>query len=245
MISIILSYLKYIGEAAGKNRNKSVLEILPYGKDIKYLDLGCGDGELTLQRARKMGTNLIFGSEIIPSEIIKAKQKKIIVKREDLNGILPYKNNEFDVVTATQIIEHLNNVDIFISEVHRILKPNGILIISTENLASWHNIFALILGLQPSTGPWISSKFSVGFHPLHKEHIKVYVNNPSHHHLEQNPHTRVMTYRTMKKLFESYNFKVIDERTMGYYPFPPFLSNTLARLDKWHAVGIVLKLKKE
>lgn len=241
---IISNYLKHIGFLAGNNRNKSVLDLLPHGKNIKYLDLGCGDGYLTIQRAKKIGTDFIFGNEIIQSEAKKAEQKNIKVNKEDLNAILSYRNNEFDVVTATQVIEHLNNVDVFISEIYRILKPNGVIIVSTENLASWHNIFALILGLQPSTGPWISEKFSIGFHPLHREHIKVYENNSSHHHLEQNPHTRVMTYRAMKKLFKSYKFKIVDERTMGYYPFPPFLSDVLAYVDKWHAVGVILKLIK-
>ncbi len=245
MTNVVFSYLKYIGEEAGNNRNKSVLDLLPYGKDLKYLDLGCGDGELTMQRAEKMGTHIIFGNEILFGEAKKAEERKISVKKENLNKRLSYKDNEFDVITATQVIEHLDNIDVFISELRRILKPNGILVVSTENLASWHNILALVLGMQPSTGPWISEKFSVGFHPLRKEHIKVYEDNPTHHHLEQNPHTRVMTYRTMKKLFENYKFKVVDERTMGYYPFPPILSDIFARIDKWHAVGFILKLTKE
>lgn len=244
-MELIINYLKYIGLAAGNKRNESVLELLELKKNAKYLDVGCGDGELTIRRAKKIGTTQIFGTEIILSEIKKAEQREIIIKKEDLNRKLSYKDNEFDVIAATQVIEHLTDIDTFVSELYRILKKNGILIVSTENLASWHNIFALFIGLQPSTGPWISRKFSIGFHPLYKEHIKEYKDNPQHHHLEQNPHTRVMTYRAMKKLFESYGFKLVSEKTVGYYPFPPFVSNILATIDRWHAVGMILKLIKE
>lgn len=244
MISLFFKYLKHIGNTVGNDRNKSVLEMMPYGKSLKYLDLGCGDGELTIQRARRIGTNTVFGSEIIESEAGKAKLKKIKIKKDDLNKKMSYKSNFFDVITATQVIEHLDNVDNFVSEVHRILKPKSIFIVSTENLASWHNVFALIMGLQPSTGPWVSDKFSVGFHPLRSVHIKVYKDNPKHHHFEQNPHTRVMTYRTLKSLFKLYGFKLIEEKTIGYYPFPPIFSRVLARLDKWHSVGVILKLRK-
>jgi|SRR5581483_1649166 len=244
MKSLIYKYFKFIGEAAGKERNRSVLNLLPTGRDLVYLDLGCGDGELTLQRAEKINTDKIYGNEIIPSEAEKAEKRKIKIKKEDLNKKLSYDSNTFDVITATQVIEHLNNLDEFISEIYRILKPGGTFVVSTENLASWHNIFALALGLQPSTGPWLSEKFSVGFHPLHKEHSKQYVNNPAHHHLEQNPHTRVMTYRAMKNLFYQYKFKLMDERTMGYYPLPPILSDLFATTDKWHALDMVLKMTK-
>jgi len=41
----------------------------------------------------------------------------------------------------------------FVTELHRILVPHGYLIIDSPNLASWHNVFALVLGIQPFSGP--------------------------------------------------------------------------------------------
>lgn len=239
---ILISYLKYIGAQAGKKREKEVRILLPKQENAKYLDLGCEDGKLTAQRAGTIETKNIYGVEILESEIEKAKKLGINVKNADLNKKIPYDANCFDVVTATQVIEHLYNVDSFVSEVHRVLKKGGIFIISTENLAAWHNVVALVLGLQPSTGPFISTKFSLGFHPLNKEHVKDYEKNP--HLAYMNGHTRVMAYNSFKKLFEEYGFKMISEKTLGYYPFPGILADMFSSIDRWHALDMILKLKK-
>lgn len=60
------------------------------------------------------------------------------------------------------VIEHLFDTDNFVSESFRILKPGGYTIVSTVNLASWHNIFALILGYQPFDFANISIKGTIG-----------------------------------------------------------------------------------
>lgn len=239
---VALEYLIGIGKELGDNREKTVRNFLPKGKDLKYLDLGCGDGKLSLKRAEVIGTDFIFGVEALEDLIDKANKKKINILKSNLNDKLPFEKETFNVITATQVIEHLYDVDTFVSEIYRILKPNGIFIVSTENLASWHNIAALIMGLQPSTGPLISAKFPIGFHPLYSEHIKDLKDHP--YFKDMDIHTRVMAYRSFKKLFEKYNFLIVDQKTIGYYPFPSFLASFFSGIDPWHAVDMILKLKK-
>ncbi len=238
----LFGYFLYIGRELGKKRESAVLDILPEIKNGKYLDLGCGDGQLTIKRAEKIGTKKIYGIEILDSEIKKATSAGIITSKSNLNEKFPYKNNEFDILSATQVIEHILDVDLFVEEIRRVLKQGGIFVVSTENLASLHNIAALALGLQPSTGPWISNRFSLGFHPLYDEHIKEYEEKP--YLGEMNGHTRVMAYRTFKQLFEAYGFKVVDEKAVGYYPFPSFIADLFSRIDPWHSVDVILKVKK-
>lgn len=238
----LLSYLKYIGSEAGKEREKAVKSLLPHGANLLYLDCGCEDGRLTLERANMVGTKKIYGIEVLDSEIEKASARGIAVEKCDLNKKIPFKKDMFDVITATQVIEHLYELDMFVSELHRLLKQGGILIISTENLSAWHNIFALILGHQPSTGPFISSKFPIGFHPLSKEHAKDHKLYP--HLKAMAGHTRVMAYNSFKKLFLNYGFELICEKEVGYYPFPSVVANFFSWLDKWHSLDIIFKLKK-
>jgi SAM-dependent methyltransferase len=47
------------------------------------------------------------------------------------------------------LIEHLFDPDRFLTEILRVLKPNGVLFLTTPNLASWINRICLLLGFQP------------------------------------------------------------------------------------------------
>ena len=56
----------------------------------------------------------------------------------DLNALpLPFADNYFDEIILSHIIEHLNDAYLFLEEVHRILKPNGIVRIVTPHYTDW------------------------------------------------------------------------------------------------------------
>lgn len=238
----LTAYLLSIGRELGEKRRSAVLSLLPGIADGLYLDCGCGDGEFTAEMAQKIDTRRISGIEIINSEIAKARKRGITVYKADLDQKFPLRSNSFNIVTAIQVIEHLFEIDTFVSEIHRVLAPGGITVVSTENLASWHNVVALALGLQPSTGPYISNKFSLGFHPLVTEHKKEHKKNP--YLAIMRGHTRVMAFRSFVALFEKYGFSVEEVRGVGFYPFPSILADFFARIDPWHAVDVVVKLRK-
>ncbi len=242
MNNSIISYLQTIGNQLGKQRRNTVLSLLTPQPDAAHLDLGCGDGEVTMTMAAKLKTSRVFGVDIIDSEIKKARRRGMKVSKADLDKKFPYRTNMFDAITAIQVIEHLFEVDTFVSELYRVLKPGGTAIVSTENLSSWHNIVALILGLQPSTGPYISNQFSIGFHPLAIEHKKGHKKNP--HLAVMRGHTRVMAFRSFVRLFEAYGFVVEEVRGVGFYPLPGLLADLAAAIDPWHAVDVIVRIRK-
>lgn len=49
---------------------------------------------------------------------------------------LPLDDNTIDLVLFQEVIEHLYNSDLIMAEIGRVLKPNGLLILSTPNLSS-------------------------------------------------------------------------------------------------------------
>jgi len=54
--------------------------------------------------------------------------------QHDLNKFpWPFKDNEFDTIVALELILYIKNIDMFLSECKRILKSDGILILSTPN----------------------------------------------------------------------------------------------------------------
>ncbi|HRZ19212.1 MAG TPA: N-acetyl sugar amidotransferase [Candidatus Dojkabacteria bacterium] len=71
--------------------------------------------------------------------------KKIVIGNVD-DLPYPFKENEFDAVTAGEIIEHLENPNLFLKGAYNILKAGGTLVLSTPNPNSiWERILTLNL----------------------------------------------------------------------------------------------------
>lgn len=65
----------------------------------------------------------------------------------DAQKKFPFKNNSFDKVILTEVLEHLNDENIALSEIRRVLKAGGKLIISVPK-RRWFNIFSPISWIQ-------------------------------------------------------------------------------------------------
>jgi len=228
-------YLKKLWHRAARENNLNLAKLLERNPQARVLDLGCDDGELVKERIEEyVGSGEIWGVDIDQRVLVQAKKRGIKTFCLDLNSQkLPFKDNFFDVVEANQIIEHLWNTDTFTEEIYRVLKPGGYLVIATENLSSWHNLFSLFLGFQAPSQD-VSSKFRVG-NPfsLCQGRPRVWT-----------AHQRVFTIKGLKIMLETYGSKVEKILTSGYYPFPGLLAKILTRLDPIHAAFICLKARK-
>ncbi len=111
-----------------------VVSLLPK-KESKILDMGIGQGYIE-QRLDQLGTaHKIYGIDISKTAINRAKQEYIgeFFTGDILNINKFYKKNFFDVVVAIEVIEHIppHKILKLYRDVHAILKPGGIFIIST------------------------------------------------------------------------------------------------------------------
>jgi len=216
-----------------KLNHKNILKSLDRNTSAKLLDLGCDEGTWTLELAKKIGTKQVYGIEIIKERAKIARKKQINVKIADLNKKFPFEDNYFDVIHANQVIEHVPSIDHFVSEIYRVLKPQGYVIVSTENASSWHNIFASIMGWQIFSLTNVTSK-------------KMGIGNPLAIHrgnkidLSTWTHKTIFNYLGLKELFEVYNFKNIKIKGAGYYPLPPIFG----KVDPRHSHYITLKADK-
>lgn len=212
----------------------NIEEMMERNFNAQFLDLGCDDGGLTIRLANKIATKNIFGVEIVKERIKEAQKKGIKIKNFDLNGKFAFKSQSFDVVNANQVIEHLYNSDNFISEIHRILKPGGYAIISTENASSWCNIFASILGWQI-------------FSLTNFSNVKQGIGNPFSLHrdgdvkLSSWNHIRIYNINGLKEYFEAFGFNVEAIRGSGYFPLPSHFGN----IDKIHCHLMTFKIRKQ
>lgn len=101
---------------------------------IRLLDVGCSSGAF-LNTAVKLDF-LAEGIEPAPRAAATAQAAGLNVRR----GLLQdggYADGQFDAVTLFEVIEHLQQPQELLQEVHRILRPDGILLIGTGNAASW------------------------------------------------------------------------------------------------------------
>lgn len=63
----------------------------------------------------------------------------------------PDEDGSYDVVVCNQVFEHLKNIFLPLSEIHRVLRPGGTFIFSVPNLSALHNVFLTMFGKQPTT----------------------------------------------------------------------------------------------
>jgi 2-polyprenyl-3-methyl-5-hydroxy-6-metoxy-1,4-benzoquinol methylase len=104
----------------------------PVEENLTHLDIGAGEGVLI----EEMGKSLHLQSEACDFHIERFKPAaQVKITKTDLNADpLPYPDSSFELVTSTEVIEHLENPRRFFREIARILKPGGTAIISTPNV---------------------------------------------------------------------------------------------------------------
>ena len=237
-------YFKYLyGDVVSSSRKK-FMELLD-GTADSLLDLGCWDGANTIKYGKKANAKHLFGIDIEKSKAKIASKKGIKVRLSNLNDWFPFKDNSMDVVAANHVIEHLTQTELFISEIYRVLKKNGYTVIATPNLASWHNVFALFLGMQPFSGPHIgvSDHDIKSVNEMYKHKIKNLLKS-TEESKDYLRHLVVMTYKELIKNLRKAGFVVEKSYGFGYYPFPPLLAGLFARIDINHAHYIVVRVRK-
>ena len=148
-MTVLRPLLQHMFDEAARLNAANILSLLERDSAARVLDLGCDDGTWTLRIANAIGTKEVFGVDIVYERVKAARSKGICAVIGDLNHPLPFRSDSFDCVHSNQVIEHLFNIDVFIQQIHRVLRRGGYCIISTENLASWCNVASLVFGWQP------------------------------------------------------------------------------------------------
>lgn len=117
------------------------------GSNKKVLDLGCLDG--TIGRMMMKNDNEVYGVDASETAVQNAIKKGVKARVGNLEKPLDYPDDTFNAVCAGEIIEHIYDIDLFLSEIHRTLKPEGILALSTPNLASFGRRLLLLFNRNP------------------------------------------------------------------------------------------------
>lgn len=114
---------------------------------ISVLELAASSGDIS-EKLMKMGYNVI-ASDIDDNVLLKAKEKGLKVINFDVMEPFPFDNDTFDGIFAGEIIEHIYDVGAFLSECNRILKKNGLIVLTTPNLATLQDRIKFLFGVSP------------------------------------------------------------------------------------------------
>ncbi len=99
----------------------------------RVLDLGCGTGMFTAAAAAA-GASAV-GIEVAEAALRRARAQhpSLDFRVAPIDGPLPLPDNAFDVVWASEVIEHVADTARWLSEVRRVLAPGGRLLLTTPS----------------------------------------------------------------------------------------------------------------
>ena len=107
--------------------------------DFTLLEIGSGSGRYGMAIARDFPNSHVFLTDPTASsvEVIKIAQKKLLLSNITIEVAdatnLQYDDESFDVIFADAVIQHIIDVKTAIQELHRVLKPGGVMILSAVN----------------------------------------------------------------------------------------------------------------
>ncbi len=129
------------------SRLAHILALLPPKKDLKILDMGCGKGELA-QTLINLG-HQVYGADVSNEALEVAK--KFLVRHycfnfEDENWPVDLLKEKFDVVVASEVVEHVFWPVEFLNNLSLLVKDDGRIIVTTPNFLFWKNRLKMFFG---------------------------------------------------------------------------------------------------
>ncbi len=188
------TYYKGIKEKAGYKLHMQSLDLLlPFlKKDFRILEFGCGEGAFS-QRLTDLGY-IVDACDIDVSQV-KAKPNSIIQIDLNKENLSDNFNSKYDCVVAMEIIEHIENPWKFMRDISSLLKGNGIVLISTPNVANFASRI----------------RFLMRGNLLGFEKENLYYG-----------HITPITPFQLENLFSSTNYKTLTKKHVGVLPFFQF-----------------------
>jgi 2-polyprenyl-3-methyl-5-hydroxy-6-metoxy-1,4-benzoquinol methylase len=182
--------------------------------EIRILDIGCGTGDLLSRFAKKY---TCFGIDISIEAVQKARANGVQACQQNIEEGIAFGDEYFDIVTMSEVLEHVVGTDYVLSEVNRILRADGFFILTIPNVNS---PLSWILQLLFDYPPLYSSRY-------------------------KSTHVRDFTLRTIRKALSNNGFKVVRVEGTYVYPIMNSVSRTIAnRVPRFSEMIILLNTKE-
>ena len=181
----------------------------PIGREDVVLEVGCGTAALAAALARRGAT--VLASDVSLRWLVLARSR---LGQEGAGHVdllacaaeaLPFPDESFSVVAASDVVEHVEDAGRFVEECARVLRPGGMLFLATPNRYS--------LGLEPHVRLW-----GVGLLP--RRLAEPYVRALRH---TSYAHVRLLSARSLERLLRDHGLEpeivnpAVPESTMALY----------------------------
>lgn len=177
----------------------------------RILDIGCADG----------GFLKTFSAHVekYGIDIIEQKSEGFTFKQCNLEDGIPFEDEFFDKIFCGGVIEHLLDTDFFLDECYRVLKRNGSLVLTTDNLSSLVNLLRWLKKEQPRM---------VGYN----------IHNNSWGHV------RAYSIIAINRQLEDHNFKIEFLGSIYTGNYNPIIKKLLEKILPLRGGIIVVKARK-
>jgi 2-polyprenyl-6-hydroxyphenyl methylase/3-demethylubiquinone-9 3-methyltransferase len=164
------------------------------GEPLRVLDVGCGEGQLTVQAAR--AGFAVVGIDIAEEPLRRGRERcaGLDLRLVDAEAQWPLEDASFDAVWAGETIEHVADTAAWLSQVRRVLRSGGSLLLSTP---AHGRLMMLAMALS-------ARRMDEHFDP-------------------RSDHLRFYTRRTLAALLADFGFEDIGVRGAGGPPGAPRL----------------------
>jgi len=174
------------------------------GRPLSVLDVGCG--RLAVLQEHITAEDEYFACDLVEPLKPLPNFQSVNLNEDSLRDA--FAGREFDVVFCGEVIEHVFSPDAVLSDLKALLRPGGVLILSTPNLGYWVNRLLLLAGISPL---FVENSANV---KLGRRFRFLGQGNDTQGHI------RLFTYRAVRDLLDLQGFEVLRTRSVPVWTFP-------------------------
>ena len=102
---------------------RTLLHVTPPRPGAVFVDVGCANGEYSVQAARHIGASQTIGLELADQFIEPARERGVEVRKADLAARWPLDDESVDILHSNQVIGHVAQTDNHMAEIRRVRAP--------------------------------------------------------------------------------------------------------------------------
>lgn len=188
-------------------------EICPKVPFQSLLDVGCGNGLFSVALKQKVGCMLtgVDGSAYALAQAQKAGFDETHLIQDFCSKPLPFPDEEFDMILCKDVLEHLLDPEYLVSQMVRVLKPGGHLLVHVPNHFSLYGRVRFLFTNNIDTWNYYpdSKRWNI-------------------------PHVRFYTHQSVVELLGQYNCTPVRDFSYYFFSMPKqqYLPSKI-RIAKW------------